>query len=109
MALAFLFDEHLRGPLRQAILRHNLSEDDALDVVCVGDFSELSWGSTDAFSQDCRTMPRHLRQHLEAGRHSPGVLMVRASSGVRELLEMLILIDHAGQPSDFADAINYIP
>ena len=59
MALQFVFDEHVRGPLWQAALRHNLRGIDPLDVVRVG--------------------------------------------------HCLLLIAYAGEPSDFADAITYIP
>jgi hypothetical protein len=41
MALSFVPDEHLRGPLWQAILRHNLDGAEPLDVVRVGDKPEL--------------------------------------------------------------------
>jgi hypothetical protein len=117
--MRFLLDEHLRGPLWRAILRHNLRTDQPLDVACVGDVSDLSFGATDAtvlqwaerehrilVTQDRRTMPQHLQRHLDSGNHSPGILMVRRDSGVRELLEYLVLTDQA---ADFADAVNYIP
>ncbi len=47
MALRFLLDEHLRGPLWHAIQRHNLSSSDSLDVVRVGDPADLPLGSDD--------------------------------------------------------------
>lgn len=39
MPLRFLLDENLRGPLWNAILRHNVRGIDVLDIVCVGDVS----------------------------------------------------------------------
>lgn len=48
MPLAFVLDEHLRGPLWQAVLRHNLRSNAPLDVACVGDSNELPLGADDA-------------------------------------------------------------
>ena len=80
MPLAFVFDEHLRGPLWQAILRRNLRSDLALDVVRVGDPAELRLGATDAeillwaegehrllVTEDRHTMATHLQVHLRGG------------------------------------------
>ena len=47
MSLAFLLDEHLRGPLWTAIQRHNLSSELRLDVVRVGDAADLGLGTLD--------------------------------------------------------------
>ena len=106
----------------KAILRHNLRTDHALDIVCVGESSELPLGISDLeilqwaerkqrilVTQDRRTMPAHLQHHLDSGHHSPGILTVHRNSSIRELLEILILIDQAGENADFADAVNYIP
>jgi predicted nuclease of predicted toxin-antitoxin system len=122
MSLAFVFDEHLRGPLRQAILRRNLSNDFALDVVRVGDPVALRLGATDAeilmwaegenrllVTEDRHTMATHLQIHLRGGRHCPGILITRIGVRVQELVECLELIAEAGKPGDFADAITYIP
>jgi hypothetical protein len=45
--LCFLLDEHLRGPLWLAILRHNSQGGLPIDVVRVGDSPDLPLGSTD--------------------------------------------------------------
>lgn len=122
MPHAFLLDEHLRGPLWKAVLRHNLQTAGALDVMCVGDVPELPLGASDAaiiqwaerehrilLTQDRRTMPMQLQRHLDTGGHSPGILIIRRSADIRELMEALTLIDQAGQEADFADAVSYIP
>ena len=122
MPLAFVFDEHLRGPLWQAVLRRNLRSDFVLDVVRVGDPAELRLGSTDAeillwaererrllVTEDRHTMATHLQTHLRGGRNCPGILITRAGVRIPELVECLELIGAAGKPSDFSDAITYIP
>lgn len=122
MSIRFLLDENLRGPLWQAILRHNLNGEPTLDAVRIGDFPDLPLGSDDPdilawaeregrllITEDRHTMPAHLERHLAADRHSPGVLMVRREARIRDLLETLVLIACVGEPSNFADAVIYIP
>jgi len=122
MALAFVLDEHLRGPLWHSILRHNLIGDYTLDVVRAGDAADLPLGARDSevllwaerqsrllITEDRHTMASHLHRHLAGGHRSPGILIARFGIGMRQLLECLILVAHAGQPSDFADSITYIP
>ena len=86
MSIRFLLDENLRGPLWQAILRRNLSSEMSLDVVRIGDAAEIPLGADDPaiiawaerdsrllVTEDTRTIPLHLRRHLAAGSHSPGL------------------------------------
>ncbi len=120
--LRFLLDEHLRGPLWSAIQRHNLLGGLFLDAVRVGDVPELPLASQDSglliwaeregrilVTEDKRTMPGHLAEHLETGHRSPGVFMVRGGRSIREVLDCLELAAHAGNPADFADGITFIP
>jgi hypothetical protein len=123
MSLAFVFDEHLRGPLWQAVLRHNLSGAEfLLDAVRVGDFPDLPlsandrtilmWAEREArllVTEDRHTMLVHLRDHLAEGHHSSGVLIPRAGERMQTLIESLVLIAHAGEPAEFADTIIYFP
>lgn len=48
MAIRFVLDEHLRGPLWRAVQRHNARAEDPIDVVRVGDPPDLPLGSDDA-------------------------------------------------------------
>jgi hypothetical protein len=103
MALSFVLDEHLRGPLWEAILRHNLRGAEKLDVVRVGDTAELPlkiddpeillWAEGESrilVTEDRHTMAGHLREHLATGGHSPGILMVRPNQRLRTLVECLV-------------------
>jgi hypothetical protein len=91
VALRFLLDEHLRGPLWLAVQRHNASGKLNLDVVRVGDPPDLPLQSDDPvillwaeredrilLTEDKHTVPGHLADHLKGGHHSPGVLMISA-------------------------------
>ncbi|HKI36333.1 MAG TPA: hypothetical protein VKA46_31035 [Gemmataceae bacterium] len=122
MPLTFLLDEHLRGVLWQAIQNRNALGGPFTDVVCVGDPPDLPLGSADPdlllwaeragrilITRDARTMPRHFRHHLQAGHHSPGLLLIVPSSSLQALVAALELIAHAGDPANYLDQIDYIP
>ncbi len=122
MPLAFLLDEHFRGPLWQAIVAHNERASTPVDVLRIGGIPELPTGVKDqeilrwaeresriVVSQDHRTLPRYLKLHLADGRHSPGVILVRRQATFREVVEWLDLLAIAGDPGEFSDSVNYIP
>ena len=122
MPLIFLLDEHLRGSVRRAIRHHNAKGAYSIDAIWVGDPLDLPLGSSDAellrwaeaagrllVTHDKKTIPAHLQQHMQAGHHAPGVLLLRPSTTVAALVAELALIAHAGDPADYFDQINYIP
>lgn len=122
MALRFILDENLRGPLAKAILRHNLSGGFALDTVSVGESIDLPLGSRDPeilkwaaehdrllVTEDRATMKTHLDAHLGNKLHSPGVLLVRPRSSITEVVSFLVLVAHASEPAEWADSWHYIP
>jgi hypothetical protein len=123
MPLRFVFDEHLRGGARwHAVQQHNALGVDVLDVTRVGDPADLPIGTDDpdllrcsertdriVVSLDKRTLPAHLVDHLRAGSHSPGVLILRPGHTTAEVLSALVLIAHAGDPIDYRDRIDFIP
>ncbi len=90
MDVRFLLDEHLRGQLWQALRWHNQRGAYPLDVVRVGDPADLPHGTPDPeilawaeregrilVSADRGTLPGHLADHLSAGRHVPGLFLLR--------------------------------
>jgi hypothetical protein len=123
MPLRFLMDENLRGgALWHAILRHNARSAIPLDVLRVGDMAELPVGSADPdildwaernnrilVSLDRQTMPGFVTAHLRAGRNTPGVILVRLRTTVREVLDHLLFFDAVDDPAWFRDQVVYIP
>lgn len=122
MALQFLIDEQLRVRLLAAIRRHNATGGMYIDAVQVGDPSNLPRGTPDpviliwseregriVVTRDQSTMPVHLAAHLAAGHRSPGVLVVRAGASLGQIIAFLELAAHAGDPTDFAGAVTFIP
>lgn len=122
MPLAYVLDEHLRGTLWQAILSHNGAAVYPLDAVRVGDPPDLPLGSLDpdilpwaeregriVVSRDESTMKTHLADHLRAGHHSPGVFLVRKRSRLAKVVSFLVAAAYASDPSEWQDAVTYIP
>jgi hypothetical protein len=98
MPLRFVLDEHLRGPLWHAILRHNRAGVSRFDATRVGDPPDLPLGSPDPailtwaeregwalVTLDRNTMIGHLWDHLDAGNHLPGLFLIRRSSPIKSL------------------------
>jgi hypothetical protein len=122
MPLRFLLDEQLRGLLWKAIQRHNLSSTYPIDAVRVGDPKDLPLGAHDPailrwaedharilISLDRDTLIGYFWQHIQAGHHSPGLLLPRAGATLVELVATLAMIAHAGDPADYVDQAQYFP
>jgi predicted nuclease of predicted toxin-antitoxin system len=122
MPLTFLLDEQLRGVLLRAIRHHNARGGLFIDAVQVGDPPDLPRQSTDPdillwaerqnriiVTRDVRTMPGHFRNHLLAGHHSPGLLLLARRMRLSIIVDFLEVIAHAGEPSDILDQIVPIP
>jgi hypothetical protein len=82
--IRFLLDEHLRGQLSNAIDSHNQRGVYPLDVLRVGD-------------------------HVAAGRHLPGLFLIRPLSPLPQIVDFLVAAAHASEPSDWADVWRLIP
>ena len=119
--LRFVLDEHLRGPLWSAIVRHNALGGLPIDAARVGDAPDLPLGSDDLavlqwaeregrilLTEDVHTMPGYLAQHLQS-RHSPGVFVISSGFSIREIVEYLELVAHAGDGADYENTITYVP
>ncbi len=122
MPLRFVLDEHYLGPLWRAIQHHNAGGVYPIDATRVGDPPDLPRGTQDPdlliwaeregriiLSDDRRTLLSYLTLHLQSGRHSPGVILIRPGFTLGELVAELVLIAHAGDPADYADWRQFIP
>ena len=122
MPLAFLLDEHMRGPLWKAIQRHNNQSEYSIDAARVGDPPDLPLRSADpeillwaerenriVITLDEKTIPNHLAHHLKAGRHSPGVFIIRETTSLAGVISFLEAVAHASEAHEWRDSIEYIP
>ncbi len=120
--LRFILDEHLRGPLWSAIVRHNALGGLPIDATRVGDPPDLPLGADDPpillwaereqrilITEDVHTMKGHLDNHLRASHHSSGIFNISVGFSIREIVEYLELVAHAGEAEDYQDTITYVP
>ncbi len=55
------------------------------------------------------SMPDHLRDHLAAGHHFPGMLILNPKMSLADTIETLALIWGVARPDEYADQITYLP
>ena len=121
MPLAFLLDEHFRGPLWQGVRNHNARGIHPIDVMRVGDPTDLPLGSKDPtillwaereqrvlVARDKRTLPAHLADHLATGAHSPGLFLV-SHVALTAVVEFLMRAAYCSKPEEWLDKINFVP
>lgn len=122
MALRYLIDENLRGPLWSAITRANARRAIPLEIACVGEENDLPIGMPDPdlllwteqhgfvlISHDVRTMPGHFAAHLGSGHHSPGVFLVALPASIPAILESLFYYADESEEGAWNDRILFIP
>ncbi len=116
--IRYLLDEDTPHTIRDQLLRRQPS----IEVLAVGDQVAPIFGTPDPdvlrwieregyvlVSRNRRTLSQHLREHLQAGGHVPGIFLLRRRSSLREILEDLILIWEAGRLEEYRDRIEYLP
>ena len=124
MPRQFVLDEHLRTgrALWDIIQRHNIAGLDPIDVVRVGDETDLPLGTQDPelllwakregrilITEDRRTMATHLAAHLAVGHYSPGVMTPRPGVSLPQLLQLLVLAAYASEPVEWENQQSFIP
>lgn len=118
MSLGFLFDEHVPPFLLRQLKRRAVNT----RVFIVGDENSLPQGTPDPdillwieanhcllVTNNRATMPRHLADHIAAGRHVPGIVQLPYPFEIGAILEDLMLILGAAQPEELQDQIIYLP
>jgi hypothetical protein len=56
-----------------------------------------------------RSMPIHLAEHLAQNHHIPGIFVLRRKFTIGEIINDLILIAQVGEAKDYKNRITHIP
>lgn len=56
-----------------------------------------------------KSMPKHLADHLAEGHHIPGIFAIDPSKNIGETLTELIMIAGASFSGEYQDRIEYLP
>jgi len=93
-----------------------------IEALAVGDSAAPATGTPDAellrwieengyilVSRNRRTLPRHLKEHVKAGHHVPGIFLLRRQYPVSQVIEDLLLIWESGDPKEYKGQLIYLP
>jgi hypothetical protein len=118
MSIQYLLDENIPPRCRDQLAQR----DPMLIVWRVGDPGVpplqspdpliLEWCAANRFilvTRNRHSMPRHLAEHMAAGRHVPGIFVVVRSLSLGHLLDELLLIAGASFENEHQDQIHYLP
>ncbi len=117
MAVGYLLDENV-----DVAYRDQLTARGSWSVRIVGDGTAppkrtidpdiLIWCEEHDFvlvTNNRRTMPRHLADHLAAGRRVPGIVMLDEDLGIGGNIDELLLVAGASHSDELRDRITYLP
>ncbi len=116
--IQYLLDEHVDPDLRTGLFRYS----PGVIVWCIGDPGTpalstldpdiLAWCEEHHYilvTNNRSTMPVHLEAHLAAGRHIPGIFILKARLSMGDAIRDLSAVWAAGDPREYADIISYMP
>lgn len=112
----YLFDENMDVAIASA-LRERHSE---LRAFCVGEVDAPSRGTLDPeilkwcdsnacalITNNRKSMPQHLKDHLAAGGHIPAIFVLRPGHAILPVADWLWDLATLSLPGEFADQIRY--
>lgn len=118
MSIRYLLDENLHPLYKKQLLLKKPN----LVVYAVGDPGTppketldpeiLLWCVENNFiliTNNRKSMPVHLADHLAEGHHIPGIITLNAEMSIGDTINELVLIAEAGLEDDYYDRIGYLP
>lgn len=116
--ICFLIDENTTRAIANQLRRLQPN----ITIINVGDYQAPSLGQSDPeillwletedyclITNNRRTMPNHLKEHLESGHHVPGIFILRPGASLGQIIGELLLIWEASSKNEYRDRIVYIP
>jgi hypothetical protein len=116
--IRYLLDEHISSVLRAQLIRHEpdmivwMIGDPGAPKRGASDPDILLWCEDNGFllvTANRKSMPVHLRAHLDAGHHVPGILMLNPEMTLGEIIDELLLIWGASEVEEYRDLLLYLP
>ncbi len=116
--MRYLLDEHIPPVYRTQLLR----DEPELTVWAIGDPGApplgtpdpqiLEWCEMHSFllvTNNRKSMPQHLADHLAQGGHIPGILVINPDIGIGQMIAELTLIAGASREDEYQDLMVYLP
>jgi hypothetical protein len=116
--IKYLLDENVHPALRFELYKRETElilweiGDPGTPPKSAKDSDILVWCEENGFiliTNNRKSMPRHLKDHLNAGRHSPGIFILNNKMGIRDTVEELLIIREASFPNEYRDLIIHLP
>jgi len=118
VSLQYLLDEHIPPLYRTQLVRREpelivriISDPDAPAKGAL-DPDILIWCEVHNFilvTNNRKSMPKHLADHLAQDRHIPGILVMDLGRNIGEIIEELLIIAGASNDYEYQDRIEYLP
>ncbi len=118
MSIQYLLDEHISPLYRTQLVRR----EPELIVRIIGDPDAPPKGTLDPeiliwceihnfilATNNRKSMPKHLADHLNQGRHIPGISIMDLRQNISEIIEELLLIYGVSNEYEYQDRIEYLP
>lgn len=115
--IQYLLDENVDPVLRRELLKHVPN----MIVWRIGEPGSVPFGTLDPdillwweihgvllVTNNRKSMPFHLRDHIAEGRHMPGIFLLKENQSVAEIVEALILVWGASLPDEYSDLVLYL-
>ena len=118
MTLKFLMDENVDPAYAQQLRRQKsdlvvrMVGEPATPPKATLDPEILCWCEVNDFilvTNNRKTMPVHLADHLAQGYHVPGIFILSPNLGIGENLKELIIAAEASFDEEYQDRIEYLP
>jgi hypothetical protein len=116
--IRYLCDENVP----RALVDYLVQQEPAMEIVYVGQDEAPLKGTLDPLllqgaeagkwtlvSLDRSTMPGHVREHVQSGRHTYGVFLLRDGFSLKSYASDLLLIWSCSDVDDWRDRLEYIP
>lgn len=117
-SIRYLLDEHVDPALRTQLIRHEpdlvvwIIGDPGAPKRGVPDPEILLWCEANGFllvTANRTSMLAHLRAHLTAGHHVPGILVLNPDMTMGATIDELLLIWGASEAKEYRDLLLYLP
>jgi predicted nuclease of predicted toxin-antitoxin system len=114
--LKLLADENIESQLVRGLLRRQ----PYLEVISTRDAGLLGWSDPDllqwasdqgyvVIKYDVSTMPNFAYKRVEQGNPMPGVIAIRLSAPIRQIIEDLLIVLGTSLPGELEGQVVYLP
>lgn len=114
--IRFLADENFNGKIVRGLRRKhpdvNIVRVQDTSVYQMPDPQVLEWAAQQGYillTHDVETMTAHAHERVAGGMTSPGVIIVRNTLPVGQVIDDLLMIDGASEAAEWENTVTFLP